>query len=608
MKKLFKYLKPYKIFAVMAPLMMMLEVGCDLVLPKLMSVIVDCGITKTGIADVSKNKLAADVMYIFHGDGPYDSMMLLVTFGLIMLSFVVMGGIFGIICAYMAARASQGAGNDLRCDAYSKVMSLSLEQTDNFTVGSLVTRMTNDISVIVEFFETVLRMLVRSPMFFIGGTIMLISLNVRFGLVLLCTLPILVAVIAVIMVKSSRMYSEVQYKLDSVNAVVQENVTGARVVKSYVREGYECERFRETNDSLEKTNLKVMYLMAILTPVINIVVNLAIVAVIYIGGFEIQNNPEAGMTTGAVGAAITYITQILSSIMMLTMMFRLITRAGASAKRVNEVLESVPSVENGDKCAEPNGIAVEFRGVGFTYPTSPEHAILRDIDLKIRHGEKFAVIGATGSGKSTLINLIPRFYDATEGEVFIDGMPIKEYDLHKLREKIGFVMQKSELFSDSIAHNIAWGKSEATIEEIKSAAHIAQADEFIEGFPDGYNSMIAEKGASLSGGQKQRISIARAVVRKPEILILDDSTSALDLVTEARLHASLGEEMKETTVIMIAQRIASVMNADRIAVIEEDGRILHCASHSELMKTSKTYREIYNSQIKDGGEQGEFVK
>ncbi len=608
MKKLFKYLKPYKLFAVMAPLMMMIEVGCDLVLPKLMSVIVDCGITKTGIADVSHNELAAFVMRIFHGEGPYDSITLLVTFGFIMLAFVVIGGSFGILCAYAAARASQGAGNDLRCDAYGKVMSLSIEQTDDFTVGSLVTRMTNDISVIVEFFETMLRMLVRSPAFFVGGTIMLVTLNVKLGLILLGTLPILITVIIIIMVKSSKIYSEVQYKLDGVNAVVQENVMGARVVKSYVREGHERKRFMETNDRLEKTNLKVMYLMAILTPVINIVVNLAIVAVIYIGGAEIQNDPVAGMTTGAIGAAITYITQILSSIMMLTMMFRFVTRAGASAKRVNEVLDSVPSVENGDKCADESDIAVEFRRVGFTYPTSSEHAVLKNIDLKIRHGETFAVIGATGSGKSTLINLIPRFYDATEGEVLVDGMPIKEYDLHKLREKIGFVMQKSELFSDSIANNIRWGKRDATLDEIKSAAQMAQADEFIESFPDGYDSIIAEKGASLSGGQKQRLSIARAVVRKPEILILDDSTSALDLATEAKLHASLNKEMKGTTVIMIAQRIASVMDADRIAVIEEDGRILHCASHSELMKTSKTYREIYNSQIKDGGEHSEFVK
>ncbi|MBQ8140506.1 MAG: ABC transporter ATP-binding protein [Clostridia bacterium] len=581
---------------------MMGEVLADLFLPKLMTVIVDCGIAKNG--DVSESALASAVMRLIFGEGTYTSMQVIITFGILMLVTVLIGGFFGISCAYAAARASQGLGHDLRCDAYGRVMSLSIEQTDKFTTGSLVTRMTNDISMIVEFTEMVLRMFVRAPIFFIGGTIMLLTLDVSFGVILLCALPIMALTLFLVMRKAIPIFAGVQKKLDKVNSVVQENVSGARVVKAYVKEEYETGRFTAANKELRDTNYRVQKIMAVMHPIINIVMNLSIIAIIYIGGWKIDNVAGSGMTAGTIMAAITYVTQVLMSIMMVTMMSNSISRAIASAKRVNEVLDSAPAIIGGNEYAESGDVAISFKNVSFRYPGTQGRPVLHDINLEVKKGEMLAVIGATGSGKTSLVNLIPRFYDADEGEIYIDGLDIKKYDLHKLRRKISFVMQKSELFSDTIENNIRWGKEDANAEEIRSAVRVAQAEEFVNGFNEKYGTFIAEKGASLSGGQKQRMSIARAVVRKPEILILDDSTSALDLATEAKLRKALNEEFKDTTVVMIAQRIASVREADRIAVIE-GGTIIACAPHDELMAACDTYRDIYNSQMKNGGGQNE---
>ena len=602
MRKIFSYLKPYKLFAVLSPLLMMGEVLADLFLPKLMTVIVDCGIAKNG--DVSESALASAVMRLIFGEGTYTSMQVIITFGILMLVTVLIGGFFGISCAYAAARASQGLGHDLRCDAYGRVMSLSIEQTDKFTTGSLVTRMTNDISMIVEFTEMVLRMFVRAPIFFIGGTIMLLTLDVSFGVILLCALPIMALTLFLVMRKAIPIFAGVQKKLDKVNSVVQENVSGARVVKAYVKEEYETGRFTAANKELRDTNYRVQKIMAVMHPIINIVMNLSIIAIIYIGGWKIDNVAGSGMTAGTIMASITYVTQVLMSIMMVTMMSNSISRAIASAKRVNEVLDSAPAIIGGNEYAESGDVAISFKNVSFRYPGTQGRPVLHDINLEVKKGEMLAVIGATGSGKTSLVNLIPRFYDADEGEIYIDGLDIKKYDLHKLRRKISFVMQKSELFSDTIENNIRWGKEDANAEEIRSAVRVAQAEEFVNGFNEKYGTFIAEKGASLSGGQKQRMSIARAVVRKPEILILDDSTSALDLATEAKLRKALNEEFKDTTVVMIAQRIASVREADRIAVIE-GGTIIACAPHDELMAACDTYRDIYNSQMKNGGGQNE---
>lgn len=574
MKKLMKFLKPYWFLAVISPLMMAGEVMGDLMQPKLMSKIVD-----RGIAD---------------GDMGYA-----VRTGILMLIIIMIGGFFGVFCAYTAARAAQGFGNDLRVHSYKKVMALSIEQTDKFTTGSLVTRMTNDISMVVEFVEMLLRMCIRAPIMFLGGVIMMLTLDLSFGFVVICALPILVVSITAILMNTTPLFGVLQKKLDKVNSVVQENVSGARVVKAYGQEEYENQRFYKVNDELRATNYRVLKLMALFSPLLTIVMNVAVIAIIYIGGRQMQIE-NAGMTAGSVMAAITYVTQILMSVMMFSGMFQSISRSLASAARITEVIDSEPVILNGSmKEGRTNGYTVEFRHVSFRYPGTTGEPVLKDINLQIKKGETVAVIGATGCGKSSLVNLIPRFYDAVEGEVYVDGVNVKEYDLKPLREKIGFVMQKSELFTDTVENNIRWGKEAATEEEIREAAKTAQAAEFVEGFSEGYHTMIAEKGASLSGGQKQRLSIARALLRKPEILILDDSTSALDLVTEGKLQAALKEKFADTTVIMIAQRIASVKQADRIAVVE-DGTIRHFAPHEELLKTSEVYRAIYDSQMKSG--------
>lgn len=576
MKKLFKYLKPYWFLAVISPLMMMGEVIADLFQPKLMSKIVDQGIS------------SGDMGYVIRT-------------GLLMLLIVLLGGFFGTFCAYTAATAAQGFGRDLRIVAYKKVMSLSIEQTDQFTTGSLVTRMTNDIAMVVELVEMILRMCVRAPMFVIGGSIMLLTLDLNYGIVLICAMPFLLLLIILVLSKATPLYGILQKKLDKVNSVVQENVSGARVVKAYVQEDYENNRFFQANNELRETNYHVLKLMALFMPVLTLIMNLAVLAIIYIGGFQISIE-NAGMTTGSVMAAITYVTQILMSIMMISNMFQSISRSIASGKRITEVLDTDAVIVGKEQSSEPKPVAVAFHNVSFQYPQTKGDPVLHDINLEIKQGETLAIIGSTGSGKSSLVNLIPRFYDASDGELYVDELNVKDYDLKKLRQKISFVMQKSELFSDTIANNIRWGKADASNEEVIAAAKTAQADEFITSFVNGYDTFIAEKGSSLSGGQKQRISIARALIRHPEILILDDSTSALDLVTEGRLQKALKEQHKDTTTIIIAQRIASVKNADRIAVIE-DGTIHYCAPHEELLKISQTYRDIYDSQMKSGAYQ-----
>ena len=566
--KLIKYLKPYMWLAIISPILMIGEVVVDLFQPKLMAKIVDEGV------------LAENMSVVWQT-------------GALMLGLVIVGGFFGIACAYTASKAAQGFGHDLRCDTFDKVMSLSIQQTDKFTTGSLVTRLTGDVSMIQDLVQMSLRMFVRAPIFFVGGSIMMMTLDIEFSVVAFIGLPILLLIIFFFLRKVTPLFGTVQKKLDRVNSVVQENVSGARVIKAYVREGYENERFDKANKDFYEINHKVMMIMCFMSPLMMIVMNLAVVAIIYLGGLKVMN-------AGDVMAAVSYLTQIFHSVMMVNMMFQSLSRAGASAKRVNEVLESAPIIVSGDKTGgEKCDVHISFRGVDFHYPGASGRPVLNDINLDVKRGETLAVIGSTGSGKSSLVKLIPRFYDSTAGDILVDGVSVKEYDLYALRQKIGFVMQKSELFSDTVAENIRWGREDATDEEIVEAATVAQADSFISGFSDGYGTFIAEKGASLSGGQKQRVSIARAVVRKPEILILDDSTSALDLATESRLRAALKKNMKNTTVIMIAQRIASVKEADRIAVIDK-GSIAACDTHENLLKTCEAYREIYLSQMKSG--------
>ncbi|HIZ82924.1 MAG TPA: ABC transporter ATP-binding protein/permease [Firmicutes bacterium] len=549
------------------------EVIFDLFQPKLMSGIVDEGVLN-------------------------GNMQVILSTGLLMLLFTFLGGLCGVGGAAFGTAAAQNFGNDLRKDVFSRVMHLSLSQTDDFTTGSLVTRLTNDITAVQELVSMALRMFVRAPMSFIGGIVMALSLNVNFGLVLVIALPIQLLVIWLLLSKASPLFGLVQKKLDKVNAVVQENVTGARMVKAYVREDYEENRFRTANNDLMQTSLRVQKLMAILNPLLMIVMNFSVVAIILIGGFQVE---ARAMQVGQVMAAVTYVTQILMSIMMVSMMFQSISRARASAARIREVLDTLPAIADGEQkgTGSGQGGSISFKNVGFRYSAS-ERPVLEDINLDIHPGETIAILGATGAGKTTLCNLIPRFYDPTKGEIFVDGRPVTDYTLEELRKKIAFVLQKSELFSGTIADNIRWGRPDATDDEVIAAAKVAQADEFITGFQDGYQTIIGEKGASLSGGQKQRLSITRAVLRQPEILLFDDSTSALDLGTEARLRDALRESMQHTTVIMVAQRVASVMHADRILVLD-GGRIAACGRHEELLQTSAIYQDIYSSQVGKGG-------
>lgn len=578
--KVLRYLKPYWLFALLCPLAMILEVSMDLLQPTLMSDIVDNGILGNAAAD-------ENLRYV------------LIT-GLKMLVFSLIGCFGGIASAAFGTAAAQKMGNDLRKDAFAKVMHMSFQQTDKFTTGSLVTRLTNDITAIQEFVAMSLRMFVRTGMQFIGGIAVILTLNVNFGLVLVISLPVQLIAVAIIMKKASPLFSIVQSRLDKVNSVVQENVSGARVVKAFTREEYEINRFDNANTDLMTTNLKVQKLLATLNPILMIIMNASVIAIIMIGGFQVE---AKAMQVGEVMAAVTYITQILMSVMMVGMMFQQVSRSAASMKRVNEVLSTNPVISDGHKSADSdNSGTVEFRNVDFSYPGSSGKPVLSGIDLKAEKGQMIAILGSTGCGKTSLVNLVPRFYDATEGDVLVDGVNVKDYDVDTLRSKIGVVLQKSELFSGTVAENIRWGCETATDEEVKTAAEIAQAEEFIDGFNDGYDTMISEKGASLSGGQKQRMAIARAIIKKPEILIFDDSTSALDLSTEAKLHKALRESLSGVTVIMIAQRIASVMRADKIAVLE-NGSICAFGTHKELMESSSVYRDIYYSQMKQGEEE-----
>ena len=571
--KLSKYLKPYALFAVLTPLSMVGEVLGDLLQPKLMSKIVDDGV------------LGQD-------------MDLIIRTGLLMLLVLIGGGACGIAASAFGGIASQSFSRDLRVDVFKRVMGLSFEQTDKFTTGSLVTRLTADITAIQQMVDFMLRMLVRDSLLFFGGIIMMLTLNVRFGIIILCALPIEIIMMIVILKKANPYYSIVAKRLDSVNSVVQENVTGARVVKAYVREDTEEKRFDDANISLMESNLRVQTLMAILQPLLMIILNLSVIAVIVIGGWQVQ---AQAMKVGEVMAAITYLTQVLHGVMMMSMMFQTLAKASASANRLREVLETDPVIKSGSvSLSDKTGGTVSFKNVSFSYPETKGRPVISDLTLDIKSGESVAILGATGSGKSSLVNLIPRFYDCTAGEVLVDGVNVKDCKLDELRKKVGIVLQKSELFSGTVEDNIKWGDKNATHEEVISAAQAAQADEFIQKIPAGYEGIIAEKGASLSGGQKQRLSISRAVLKKPEILILDDSTSALVLGTEAKLRAEIDRKMNGTTLIIIAQRIQSVKSCDRIAVLDH-GKLCACDTHENLLKTCEVYQDIYASQVKTSG-------
>ena len=571
-----KYLKKYWFFALLAPVFMIGEVSMDLLQPELMSRIIDDGVLGLN-------------------NGGVGNLNTVITIGLKMIGFVALGGICGFMSGVFANLCAQQFGNDVRKAVFKRIMEFSFEQTDKFSTGSLITRVTNDITQLQNFVMQCLRGFVRTSMLFIGGIACMVSLNMEFGIIIACALPFVAVCVVYFIAKANPKFTVLQKKLDKVNNVMQENVSGARVVKAYVKEDYETERFEKANNELVSTQLDVLLLLSYMTPIMNIILNLSVVAVIKVGGIQVS---AGSATPGNVMAAITYCSQVLNAVMRMTMIFQTASRGIASKKRVMEIINCDPAIKSGtyNKETAVKG-KVEFKNVSFAYPGMDNENVIENFNLVINPGETIGILGATGCGKSSLVNLIPRFYDVTKGEVLIDDVNVKDYDLQVLRDKVSIALQKPEIFSTTIAENIAWGDDSADIEKIRQAADIAQATEFIDNRTDGMDTQVSQGGHSLSGGQKQRVAISRAVLKNSEILIFDDATSALDLKTEADLYSELSVKKYDVTRIIIAQRIASVKNADRIVVMD-NGRLADVGSHSELIKTSEIYKDIYESQLK----------
>lgn len=571
MKNYLKYFKGAWLAVILAPLTMVFEVLCDLMQPDIMANIVDIGI-----------RGGAGVDYI-------------VQEGLKMMGIALMGFAGGFGSLYFATRASQHFGYKLRKDVYHKIQEYSFANIDRFSGASLVTRTTNDVVMLMNFAGMALRMFVRSPMTFFGGIVHAIDINPTLAWVLAFSIPLLILVVALVIRKTFPLFTQVQYKLDKVNAVIQENLTGIRVVKAFNRSKHEIQRFSNANDDYVGISVKANRIMSFMMPSITLIMNASVIAVLWFGAKLVGAND---MQVGQVSAFITYITRILGSLMMMSMMFMMISRASASAKRINEVLEEevdIVSPEKPEKTTVEKG-SVEFKNVSFRYRGAGGDPALKNISFKAEPGETVAILGSTGSGKSTLVNLIPRLYDVTEGEVLIDGVDVRKYDVKGLRDSVGMVLQNVILFTGTIADNLRWGKPDATDEEVREAAAMAQAEEFIEKNPDKYDAILGQRGVNFSGGQKQRLSIARALIKKPKILILDDSTSAVDTATEAKIRSCFNNQLKGTTVIIIAQRISSAKNADKILVME-NGEIVDAGNHESLMAESAVYQEIYNSQL-----------
>ena len=571
-----KYLKKYWLFTMLAPLFMIGEVSMDLIQPELMSHIIDDGVL--GI-----------------NSGGVGNLDIILGTGIRMVLLVAAGGVCGVMSGVFANLSAQQFGNGVRKDTFKRIMSFSFEQTDKFSTGSLITRVTNDITQLQNFVMQCMRGFVRTSMLFIGGIVCMIGLNIQFGLVIACALPFIVICVIYFIAKSNPKFTILQKKLDKLNNIMQENVSGSRVVKAYVKEDYETERFNKANDELVGTQLDVLLLLSYMTPVMNIILNLSVVAVIKVGGIQVM---DGSATPGNVMAAITYCSQVLNAVMRMTMIFQTASRGVASQKRIMEILNCEPAIKDGAYDGETivKG-KVEFRNVSFAYPGNEDASVIEDFNLVISPGETIGILGATGCGKTSLISLIPRFYDVTKGAVLVDDVDVRDYKLEVLRDKIAVSLQKSEIFTASIADNIAWGLPDATPDNIAAAADTAQAAQFINNRKDGMQTIVSQGGHSLSGGQRQRVAIARAVIKPAEILIFDDATSALDLKTEAELYSNLGKNKKDITKIIIAQRIASVKNADRIVVMD-NGKLADVGSHEQLMITSSIYKDIYDSQLK----------
>ena len=571
-----KYVKPYLSAFILGPVFMIVEVLGEVILPKLMSVIINIG-------------CGAEEGVEARGTG------FIILIGVAMISTAAIMMIGGVLGAYFAIKASVNFAADLRHDVFAKVQKFSFANIEEFSTGSLVTRLTNDITNIQNVVAMALRMMLRAPGMLIGGMIMAFLLNAKLALVFCVVIPLLVLVLVLIMKTAFPRFDVMQKKIDALNSRIQENITNQRVVKSFVRDDFEKETFDTANNELKDKTLHAMKIVIATIPVMTLAMNVTTIAVVWFGGKQIL---VGDMPVGDLTAFTTYVVQILMSLMMVSMIFIQGSRAVASSRRITAVLETEIDLNDDgakDKDRKVTSGRIEFRNVGFRYYKKHSNNVLQDINFEANPGEVIGIIGSTGSGKSSLVQLIPRLYDCDEGEVLVDGMNVKDYSLENLRNGVAMVLQKNTLFSGTIMENLRWGDENATDEEVYAMADAAQADLFVKDFTDGYETELGQGGVNVSGGQKQRLCIARALLKKPKILILDDSTSAVDTATEAKIRQSFQTSLKDTTKLIIAQRISSVESADRILVMEE-GRIVGQGTHEELMRNCHPYQEIYYSQ------------
>ena len=568
MKRWFKYVKPYLPYFILGPLCMIAEIAGEALMPRFLATV------------INEASLGIDISV--------TNMVLMILTALMMMA----GGVGG---AYFGAKAAVNFATDLRRDTYAKIQRFSFSNIDKFRTGSLVTRLTNDVTQLQNFVNMLLRMALRSPGLMIGGLIMAISMQPDLSVVLAVTMPMLILTIIGLIIAAFPRFAAVQSKVDGLNSTVQENITNIRVVKSFVREELECEKFNRANRDLKSAGMRATKLMIFIMPVMNLFMYATVIAVIWFGHGIVL---EGDMLVGDLSAFITYVNQILSSLMMVAMLFMVTSRALASGKRIAAVLDEEIDITDGESAYPDLEVAqgaISFRNVSFRYYKDSEETVLDNINLEIPAGKTVGIIGSTGCGKTTLVSLIPRLYDADEGEVLVDGINVRDYSLYNLREGVGMVLQKNVLFSGTVSENLRFGDRDATDEEVRRFAEYAAADKFISAFKDGYESEIEQGGSNVSGGQKQRLCIARALLKRPKVLILDDSTSAVDTATERQIQKALSTELNGCTKIIIAQRINSVRGADMIVVMD-DGRITAIGKHDELLEGCETYREIYESQ------------
>lgn len=576
MKQYKKYVIPYKSAFILGPIFMIVEVLGEIILPKLMSMIINYG-------------CGQDVTVAAKGPA------YIIGIGAAMIGTALLMMMGGVLGAYFAVKASVNFAGDLRRDVFAKVQKFSFANIEKFSTGSLVTRLTNDITNIQNVLSMGLRMLLRAPGMLIGGLIMAFLMNAKLALVFCVVIPVLIIALAFVMKTAFPRFDVMQTKIDGLNSRIQENITNQRVVKSFVRDDFEKETFDRANNELKDKTLRAMKVVILTMPIMTLAMNLTVMAIVWFGGQQIL---IGDMPVGNLTAFTTYVTQILMSLMMVSMIMIQGSRAMASSHRILEVLDTDIDL-NDDNASEKDRLVtsgeIEFKNVCFRYYKKHKKNVLQNINFTAKPGEVVGIIGSTGSGKSSLVQLIPRLYDCDEGEVLVDGVNVKEYSLNHLRDGVAMVLQKNTLFSGSIMENLRWGDEEATDEQVKEAAKAAQADGFVSEFADGYDRELGQGGVNVSGGQKQRLCIARALLKKPKILILDDSTSAVDTATEAQIRKSFSTTLKDTTKLIIAQRISSVEDADRILVMDE-GQIVGQGTHKELLESCETYQEIYYSQ------------